>query len=897
MERRIIAIQKMKRAFVQVVSSVRMSNQLNFTDINIVAEDFFKTLFNILYNYDLENANAFRQNETAIDLFYNTERIAYQITSQNKPAKILKSVSDFVKTGKHNSYSKFTIFSITDGKKCKHDALQKLDEYNVEGYYINVSDLERQIMNMETEKLEIIAGYLEFETNPYLKEKPFNKIKVDEELKSLHIVDQISTVLNYFEGFSLIYPRTLSKIYPFNIEEKTFDSYSNYCLKTNNKTIHDLLKKININENKEIEISDELLRPYIDKLKEIFIRLNNSLVSCICYREKYIEIQHHNIQMTEPDTNCSCKNCQYQKFDTQTLFNILKERYIEHSNNLTEALNEGYYLCKLGEHIRGWQVFNSVAKKSKQENKSIIHFIAQHNNLAIYNFVDSPWWHNEAKAILPKIKEIDLHNLLCNLNVHHIIRDELIKLKEDYHLHYSREKIDEYAERIKSTKILYAKKGFSSSTDTVGLLIQEMHLLYAFYALNSIITDDFFTFRAAMTKGIEAVFVSYTTENRFAYKYKEFDNFILSMMLFYVEENSLRNIFEKCSVLQIKIRDAEKQAFLKLVINFFTSQFVSTWDNPKQYDDFGKQDYFSHYRQLLRHLLNRLMLILTKVNLTSEELSSIAQPFTDFLHVSQDLHRSSWEFIVEFLDIHIRIFNEQQIKSIIELSVSDKNHRSGDNLLQDICGIVTSKTNFLITNHSFFLKLFNIIILPCPTCNRIHDETQMCALWKIANESGKLLIKEKALRSLEEKFDADFYQRGAFLGIFNKDEHQNLLEQYIIYAQNNCRKSDLKEEKGRWIVQDYTGFNCIVCLDYMDVDFKTAGIQAIANKSDYYYWLINYENYDYSEFNFKWLIDACPHHLKVKLRKVNSLRKAVVKQLLLNYDKELAFFYTKHLLK
>jgi hypothetical protein len=234
MDRRIITIQKIQFALAFVVARVKISNSLNLTDISIIAEDFFKTLFNLLYDYDLKNANSFKQNESAIDLFFNTDKIAYQITSQNKATKISETVTRFIKTEKYLSYSTIIIFSITAENKCSSNALQKLEEYNVNGKYINVSDLEREIItNLETEKLELIAQFLEYETNPYRKNKPKSKIAIDKKLKSLHIIDQIDTVLRYFDGFSLIHPRTLSKLYPFNTDKRTYDTYSNYCLKTN----------------------------------------------------------------------------------------------------------------------------------------------------------------------------------------------------------------------------------------------------------------------------------------------------------------------------------------------------------------------------------------------------------------------------------------------------------------------------------------------------------------------------------------------------------------------------------------------------------------------------------------------------------------------------------------
>jgi hypothetical protein len=900
MEKKMVAKNKIEHALAYIVTRVKLSNKLNFTDINIVAEDFFKDLLNLVYGFNLQNANAKKPNESAIDIYFTAEKIAYQITSQNKPQKIRQSVDSFIKSKKHEQFSKFAILSITDQRKCNSDGLADLGEFGVEGSYINISDLEKDIFyNCDTDKLELIAEFLSYETNPHAKKKDAKqKTFVDEKLKSLHIVDQILTVLNKFDGFKCIHPRTLSKLYPFNTEKRTYDTYSHYCLKTNNKEIHELLQKVKVNNNKEIELLDESLRPFSEKIEKILTILNYSLVQCIAYREKYTEIEHHKILIVKNNADCTCYQCQYQHFKLQSLFPLLKEKAIKPSENLVEALSEGYYLCKIGESIKGWQVFNFIASKSNEENRPIIHFLAQHNSLAIYNFVDSPWWESEAKAILPKIDEIDLHNLISHLDIPIIVRDELIKVKEDYHLHQSRQRIEEQAESIRETKVLYANKGYSSGTSAPNLLCEEIHLLFSFHSLNSIISDDFFMFRATITKAVDALLDSYTTDARYQYRYKTFDSFIISMMLFYIDEDSMKRIFKSYGILTIGMVDSEKKAFIEGIANFFSAQFTTNaWTGAQFYSDIKRQEYFSHYRQLLRHLFNRSMLILSKLDLSNEDLKPLTQPFIDFLKSAEDLNHSSWKFAAKFFEGHIQAFDYKQIQDILEVILSEKNHRNGDKFIIKICNSAAKKARFVIKDQSLFLKLFSRVSNPCSACNRIHDFTQILAFWNIAEESGKQLIKQKAIEYLDNTFDADFYQEAVWTGVFNKDEHSSFLQQYIVYAQNNCHKHDLQEENGHWIFHSYIGYNCINCFDYLHLDFNEESIQAIAQKSDYYNWLINFKHYDYSNFNFKWLIEACPQYLKPQLHTVKSLKEKVAMQLAKEYDENLAAFYIKNLLK
>lgn len=61
------------------------------------------------------------------------------------------------------------------------------------------------------------------------------------------------------------------------------------------------------------------------------------------------------------------------------------------------------------------------------------------------------------------------------------------------------------------------KGGNSWGSNDINSLLEELHILYAYYNANHIITDDFYTFRCAITKGIEGVLISFTTDKSYEY--------------------------------------------------------------------------------------------------------------------------------------------------------------------------------------------------------------------------------------------------------------------------------------------------------------------------------------------------------------------------------------------
>ena len=75
---------------------VSILNAVNLYDINIVAEDFFPGLLNLIYGYELEKCKLFgRKIAPAIDLVDPKNRIAVQVTSDNSSTKIKHTIEEF----------------------------------------------------------------------------------------------------------------------------------------------------------------------------------------------------------------------------------------------------------------------------------------------------------------------------------------------------------------------------------------------------------------------------------------------------------------------------------------------------------------------------------------------------------------------------------------------------------------------------------------------------------------------------------------------------------------------------------------------------------------------------------------------------------------------------------
>lgn len=883
-------IDKALRAY---VDGIKVRTKGNLTSEAVTAEGFFRNFLNLLYDFKLNKNEIESANNETIDLHSTESKICVQVSAQNTKQKVDSTVKAFVEKKKYEQYKELH-FVILDREKSFNYDEDPLLQYEGKIVFHDLTTIFATLLNNfdSREKIEPIYKFIksEFDENfqikaPTLKVENVQSVEI-EDLRKMHIVEQISTVLDQFEGFSTIYPRTIARLFPFNSTRRNFDPYSHHCLKTDNKEIHELLQKIEIDDKKEIVISDSTLEPFREKIKEIFTKLNYSLIRCICYREKYTEVEHHNINIIRYDPSCNCNNCKYSKFQIPELFSVIKEKFLTPSVEFSDAMKEGYYMAKLGEHVKSYQAFKIIESETSKNNKFISNFIANHNLKKIRNFIDVPWLEAESKAILPVIDNFDLHDKLSSSGISKDVKEELIRIKEDYYLNYSREEIEGLVKKINETYDFYKKSGIEHGSNHVQLLWEELQILHSFYTSNAILLDDFYSFQEAISKGIEGIFISYATNNRYPYKYKELDVYIFKLIIFYVKESKIELLLKNLEIDSLKTSGNNRNEIIKIIFNFFSSQIkIQSFGDIKYNDDLDKQEYFSHYRQNLRHYFNRIMLVLAKIK-PEDDLKIIIDPIINYITGVKDI--GNWDYFVQFFEKHSSIFNQPQLEKLIEQLFINWEHAISNENLKIICRLAGENTKFQISNNAISQKIYNSVLVRFNDNGRLHDKFNLISLYIISNEEYRKLIKNESVKYLNSNFNANYYQLACFYNIFNKDEYPDFLNSYLDYAEKQCTPFDYKQEGDKWIAQSFTGINCIICFKHLDIDFSHLRIQALSKKSDYYNWLINPKTFDYTKFNKSWLSSFMPVYIRKEIKAIEPLKNFVLCELEKKYDSELA---------
>jgi hypothetical protein len=122
--------------------------------LHIHGENYFRDVFNLVYDYKLINANFETKNAPCIDLIDKKRKLAYQITTTRTKEKIEKTLKILLDP-KYKNYD-IKIYFLLDKAKPSNSTIQELsDKYGItlSEVLADYTDLMRDIENLETNKL------------------------------------------------------------------------------------------------------------------------------------------------------------------------------------------------------------------------------------------------------------------------------------------------------------------------------------------------------------------------------------------------------------------------------------------------------------------------------------------------------------------------------------------------------------------------------------------------------------------------------------------------------------------------------------------------------------------------------------------------------------------------
>ena len=168
-----------------IESNVKLDNIAGYYNINILLEDVVAKLLNIIFDYELINANRIEKNYPAIDLIDEDKRIAVQVTSDNGYDKINDTFIKF-KSSKKDLPKKVdnVKFFMLKGKMPNYSSRKIKNtskRFNIKNDIMDFSDIVNELENLHPNKISEIENYLEtvYINKPVIKLDSIKKIETD----------------------------------------------------------------------------------------------------------------------------------------------------------------------------------------------------------------------------------------------------------------------------------------------------------------------------------------------------------------------------------------------------------------------------------------------------------------------------------------------------------------------------------------------------------------------------------------------------------------------------------------------------------------------------------------------------------------------------------------------
>lgn len=200
MSKREILLKEIIDQFALLDLRIKSNNKLGMTDINIVSEYFSRNLLNVVYGYSLNTVK--NVNCKSIDLEDYDNRVAFQITSQKRKAKIQKTLDGLQSDYITSHFDEIFIFILGNKQKTYKGLIVpenfKFDSKN------QIIDFDDVIMRLRSSPLKRLIEVNNLFINEFTKnvkpEMPKSQAQVKRELKQKRKIElQLLRQLDYDE--------------------------------------------------------------------------------------------------------------------------------------------------------------------------------------------------------------------------------------------------------------------------------------------------------------------------------------------------------------------------------------------------------------------------------------------------------------------------------------------------------------------------------------------------------------------------------------------------------------------------------------------------------------------------------------------------------------------------
>jgi len=732
---------------------------------------------------------------------------------------------------------------------------------------------------------------------------------------SVHIVDELYTVMSKFNGLAFVDPVYLANLYPFNVLGQRVWHYQRGVLHTTNPKIFHLLSGLEVLEEKvvlslelEQQLSDAKVSDPLRKLEFVFKRLNQCIVFHLTAIEDLDEVKkkkkgilgfslNHNTGFdsdygiirsidVSKSVSCDCVSCLYRELDFKAILEKLKNTSAD-QKDLEVAF--GKYLLCLSRNNELYFELESLERKFKGLDRHIAKYLIVKMNLkntGFRYFSDA----RKGMAIKSRLDDLDLDAVVAyevDLFASVDLRRYLVQMKDGvlierikYEAAYSMERTKEIMEVNLRGDVIHA-------FDQVKSLNTYRWILYHYTQGNYVMLEHKSEVRSIYRDIFQGYIYSFLTPG---VGVESFDEHMLIDAVLHIRYPELSKMLEE--VPELKVSSETRKLMLGKVSNMLRSHvkkgFGKIWEDPDMKAlmlDFNSAT--AHY-----DVFAAAFVIVNKMGCSDQDIRTIANDVVAFVIADPDYYDQYMEALGELIQKHGRAFSAAGFLEALEEIIpklSTHNHKY-DTVYNGIC--VSWRKHFPDD------KIKNEKLIRQAVVNHMGgsnpDYLRLANTWFITAPELQGLIIEEFDRFLDSNFNSYLYERllhDKVLTFDHKDHFKFYVKDTVAHnTPDGCYHSD-----GKVFMNPHI-YNMAIVLHTFDVPLDHPAFAALKGLTLFQQWMVDPLSFDYADFDVSWFRHATSAVFLKKLKGKAEILNTVEKLLREDFDPKLAKVYFKYLL-
>lgn len=764
----------------------------------------------------------------------------------------------FFVTSNHTDYS----FSTARKEELHPDYLEVYPEITIH-YHVHIGQL---FGRLEKEGIQF-AEEKQNETGAESEQVDTSTIFID---RDSPILDQVYFYLKeVFEELSIIPKKFFAEQYPFILAERFVYYHQAYTLVTDNKEIYELLQ-VEIDGDNYHDPSGKFVHTDEDKEKIRFILqiLLQNWIQQVSFKNQ----QSVRVNVKGHRTICTCVHCNWRGLRwSKAIAQLYPPADTDASPDSEQLLKHAFVRYRIGDFKGAAESFGKIYESQAAYGirKYLLAFnLKKLTRLMQHEYMNESFVHQLVK----KIDELDLEKILAAcirakpaqkglLNWMHERKFQLDTMEVLQH------SVDQMRD------LYYSQNG--GNVEYTRESIEAFMVCDDFLNLNYIVYDKFTEYKRLTNAFVETLFASYGASKRLGGKLIHFSDYLLERLVLNADG---KNIQKYASRYNVQNALYELQPANRFDLVAATATFFLEHDSLEKESSFEKG---FHYNDQLTSIAINALQAIGMLSITAEELNVLAPALLSYLSTDERVDFRVLQSITSLLNQKKSLFSTAFYLEVIKLVPGIKNlHQEG------LVAIATdmlektddSKADVKNLDDSTFDMVLAKFTAKCPDCNSEHPWGILSDYYQLMSHEQRSKTTEVITSLLHAKFEAHDYYIASMLDMISGDNKLHRL--YTDYIKEAIEKPYPRPpffsapEYADHRVDQYLNYCFKLGLEVpQEIDDK------LRETSDYYFWLLNPESFDYSKFEDEWLDNHFTLHYKKWFKKSNKLKEYMIGKL------------------